>query len=432
MATGGRKRIIVMRKSTIIRNWLFGMALFAMPAMAQDVPNGDFSSWEDRSLPEAVGDGSYSRPTGGWDCLNSLAPGSCTKTEGRTAGSSAALLTTKKFMVNMGSGPTVLYTSIMMLGDFLTAFSSGQPSFGIPFTGQPKTFSFWYKYLPVTGDKGRVYIKLWKGDEHEPTSKWRQSATFTQTVNEWTKVEIDLTKGDENGLMLNFTPENMYIEATSSLSYMSQHTSDDVSGVTEEGSQLYITDMAFQYVITPAITSVSINNTMNNESSDDNVDDKSGSIKVNDLLTAFVMNKWSATTKGDVSELWMDYAIYTDNTVPVSSDWKRLNASKIEDDTWAYTGSSINVLEGLQSNTVYCLEICFKTNYNETFGANACFPTDGQNIVLKFMTGDLSSAVNAILASPQSAGPRYNLNGQQVNQDYKGVVLENDRKILVK
>lgn len=218
-------------------------ALLYMQSMAQDIPNGDFSSWENRSMPSDFGGGTYARPTDGWDCLNSLAPGSCDKVEGRTDGSTAALLTTKSFSVPV-EGMGNFCTSILMLGDYLTAFTEGEPSFGISFNGKPSKFSFWYKYIPVSGDKGRVHISFWQGDRHNSNARWRKSVTFTETVNEWTKVEVDLTEYDDDNTLLNFTPENMCIEITSSITSLSEHTkSEDLSNVTEEGSQLYITEM---------------------------------------------------------------------------------------------------------------------------------------------------------------------------------------------
>ncbi len=238
------------KRITIMRTTIFTLlvVLLSMQARAQDIPNGNFASWENRSIPTEFGGGTYARPTGGWDCLNSLAPGSCEKVEGRTAGSTAALLTTKKFTVNMGDGDETMYTSILMLGDFLTAFTEGEPTNGIPFKGQPTKFTFWYKYNPVSGDKGRVYINLWQGDRHNSTAKWRTTATFTEAVREWRKVEIDLTQSDDHGNLLNFTPTSLYIEATSSLTGMSNYTQDnDFSNVTQEGSQLFITDLAFDY-----------------------------------------------------------------------------------------------------------------------------------------------------------------------------------------
>ena len=232
------------------------IALLSMQTMAQDIPNGNFASWEDRSIPAAFGGGSYARPTGGWDCLNSLAPGSCEKVEGRTKGSTAALLTTKKISVPVGDMGD-FYSSILMLGDFLTAFTEGSPNFGIPFSDQPCEFSFWYKYIPVSGDKGRVHISFWQGDRKEPKARWRKGITFTKTVNEWTQVVVDLTEYDEDNNKLNFTPTNMCIEITSSLSGMSDHThSEDLSNVTQEGSQLYITELKFEYASTEAVYTV--------------------------------------------------------------------------------------------------------------------------------------------------------------------------------
>lgn len=235
------------------------IALLSIQVMAQDIPNGDFVTWEHRSIPAAFGGGTYARPTDGWDCLNSLAPGSCEKVEGRTTGSTAALLTTKKISVpvsDMGD----FYTSVLMLGDYLTAFTEGEPNFGIPFTDQPRKFSFWYKYIPVTGDKGRVHISFWSGDRKDPKARWRKGITFTETVNEWTEVVVDLTEYDEDKNKLDFTPTSMCIEITSSLSSMSDHIySEDLSNVKQEGSQLYITDLAFEYAEEDEPTSITEN-----------------------------------------------------------------------------------------------------------------------------------------------------------------------------
>lgn len=225
---------------------LLSMAATAMTGMAQEVPNGSFAGWENRDIPAALGGGAYSRPTGGWDCLNSLAPGSCTQVEGRTAGSTAALLTSKEITVPMDGGKKTFYTSCMMLGDFLTAFTEGEPSWGIPFTSTPKKFVFWYKYLPVSGDKGRIYLRLWQGDFHNSVARWRKKVTLTEAVSDWTKVEVDLTAADENGEMLNFMPTMLLVEVTSTISGISNDTKDDeMSTVTREGSQLYITEMQF-------------------------------------------------------------------------------------------------------------------------------------------------------------------------------------------
>lgn len=218
-------------------------ALLSMQAMAQNLPNGNFSSWENRSLPSSFGGGTYARPTGGWDCLNSLAPGSCTQVEGRTTGSSAALLTTKKFTVPM-EGMGDFNTSVLMLGDFLAAFSTGEPEFGIAFAGQPKKFSFWYKYLPVTGDVGRVHISLWQGDRKNPTARWRKGVMMTESVREWTQVVVDLSAQDADGNWLDFVPDHLCIECTSTLSGMSDNTQDgELSMVSQEGSMLYVTEL---------------------------------------------------------------------------------------------------------------------------------------------------------------------------------------------
>lgn len=410
------------------------IALLSIQVMAQDIPNGDFVTWEHHSIPAAFGGGTYARPTDGWDCLNSLAPGSCEKVEGRTTGSTAALLTTKKISVpvsDMGD----FYTSVLMLGDFLTAFTEGEPNYGIPFTDQPRKFSFWYKYIPVTGDKGRVHISFWSGDRKDPKARWRKGITFTETVNEWTQVVVDLTEYDEDKNKLDFTPTSMCIEITSSLSSMSDHThSEDLSNVKQEGSQLYITDLAFEYHVAPAITAVSVTSMVNGEVVVENLPNTSTKVQETTPITALQVQYWQASTEGDVTSLQMDYCLTLDGTTPTSDDWKTLQATKQSDGLWVYDGPSLNLLSGLESNTAYRLEYLFYTNYDETAQSHAYYPTSHQGFVLKFTTGEIPTSIESLQAveSQSTSGVHYNLQGQEVGSDYKGIVIVNGRKIVNK
>ncbi len=57
---------------------------------------------------------------------------------------------------------------------------------------------------------------------------------------------------------------------------------------------------------------------------------------------------------------------------------------------------------------------------------------EGSQLYITDLAFDYTSGIALPTTSPQAAGVRYNLNGQQVNQGYKGIVVEKGRKMLTK
>lgn len=230
------------------------LSLISIQAMAQQVPNGDFSSWETRSLPAEMGSLSYTSPSGYWDALNILVPGCVTKAEGRTSGSSAALLESKTIDMSVAGMPGVIFnTSLLITDRFLSKMSGQENEQGIPAKSIPaKYLTFWYKYEPVGNDVAQVFIQFNEDLVVVPdvtrTIKFRKQ--ISSKTSDWTFGYIDLTV-DENGQpssSRDWDIEAYFIDITSSASGLSSST--DGMGASEPGSQLWITELEFSNVVT--------------------------------------------------------------------------------------------------------------------------------------------------------------------------------------
>ena len=225
------------------------IALLSMQAMAQDVPNGNFASWEDRSLPAGVGGGSYTSPSGYWDTFNILAPGCVTKAEGRTAGSTAALLESMAADMSVAGFPgVVVTTSILATTSYLSLMSGEDFGQGVPCNGIPAHYlTFWYKYQPVGKDTAQVFIQfnedLVVRQGVTRTVKFRQQ--ITEAATDWTFGYIDLSEPENNQDVSNrgWDVQAYCIDITSSASSMSSST--EGNGASAPGSKLWITELQF-------------------------------------------------------------------------------------------------------------------------------------------------------------------------------------------
>ncbi|MCR5819424.1 MAG: hypothetical protein K6F94_00530 [Bacteroidaceae bacterium] len=225
------------------------LVLFSLQSMAQDVPNGNFANWEERNLPAEMGGGSYASPSGYWDSFNILAPGCVTKTEGRTAGSTAALLESKTVDMSVaGMNGEIYTTSLLATCNFLGKMGGGAVEEGIPCSSVPARYlTFWYKYQPVTKDTAQVFIQFNEDlavvQDVTRTVKFRQK--ISQAASDWTFGYIDLSV-DEDGISpnnLNWNIKAYFIDITSSISGLSSST--EGRGASVPGSKLWITDLQF-------------------------------------------------------------------------------------------------------------------------------------------------------------------------------------------
>ena len=145
----------------------------------------------------------------------------------------------------------------------------------------------------------------------------------------------------------------------------------------------------------PTITGVTISYSINNNGSRANLPNQGGELMNETGVTELKILGFNATVTGNVTELFMDYAVFPENQSGAQHNWKQAYASLQEDGTWAFSGSTIDLLQGLQSNTAYKVEYCFNTNPTDK-GGRAHYPTSGELISMKFTTGELPETPSVI------------------------------------
>ena len=182
----------------------------------------------------------------------------------------------------------------------------------------------------------------------------------------------------------------------------------------------------------PQILSVSLSLTANEENRNFALPDKSGDNKENTQIVKYVLNGFEATTSGSVTELIMDYCVYSSEQSGQQHEWKQLNASNKGEGKWKYEGTAVNCLDGLQSNTTYCVEFSFKTNNDEQYGRSH-FPSDGHNVRIAFTTGDLTTGIRSVETDVDTIDTKiYDLSGRRLMQPENGVFIVGGKKIIVK
>jgi hypothetical protein len=196
-------------------------------------------------------------------------------------------------------------------------------------------------------------------------------------------------------------------------------------------SHFTVDDSEVVDINTPRILSVNLDLTVNGESRIFDLSDQGGKQTENTSITQYVLNGFKTTTSGDVSDLFLEYSVYPASQSGQQHEWKQLHATKKGENAWAYTGSAVNVLEGLQNNTEYRLEFSFNTDYNDTYG-RAHYPTDGQTVRIAFTTGDIPVGISNVKATANMDGKFYDLSGRHVVTPGKGIFIVNGKKILIK
>ena len=247
-------------KSLLYHGTLISLSMIAATAMAQDVPNGDFSNWDTRSIPTEYGGGSYSSPSGYWDCTNILNPACAKKVEGRTSGSSAIELTSQELDLTP-FGMSTYTTSMVSMNDYLKEATGEKYERGVPCTRVPARYlTFWYKYQPQGDDKARVYINFAESRIIIPnvTISRHNYTDITEATSDWTFGYVDLS-GIASDETLNECGIAQYAITISSSPQLSDGNNDaglEYSTGGNVGSKLTITDLKFSYSSTPTETEI--------------------------------------------------------------------------------------------------------------------------------------------------------------------------------
>ena len=240
-------------KSLLYHGTLISLSMIAATAMAQDVPNGDFSNWDTRSIPTEYGGGSYSSPSGYWDCTNILNPACAKKVEGRTSGSSAIELTSQTLdLTQYGMG--TMTTSMVSMDNYVKEVIEHEGyERGVSITKVPaKYLTFWYKYQPQGNDNAKVRIEFTEDKVVvlNVTRALHCQTYITEAASDWTFGYVDLTYGSNENTPSAYLPDIDWFK-----SYSINISSSKSSGG-NVGSKLTITDLKFSYSSTPTETEI--------------------------------------------------------------------------------------------------------------------------------------------------------------------------------
>ena len=154
-------------------------------------------------------------------------------------------------------------------------------------------------------------------------------------------------------------------------------------------------------------------------------DVKGGSLisKVNQEL---MLNSFTVNTSEDVDIIRLNYIIYPNE--PGGSDgkeFKTVDAQKLFANVWS-DNCNINLLAGLESYKSYRF-YCYLSYLKDKVWHNS-----NVELQIDIVTGSLPDGINDVQVKAVKMVPRYNLSGQRVGKDQKGIVIEDGKKILIK
>ncbi len=163
-------------------------------------------------------------------------------------------------------------------------------------------------------------------------------------------------------------------------------------------------------------------------------------MKAQKLKPSFTCTDWKdntlKSTTLQISAKFQNIGVndYSDNVifelVPVDADRKEAGKKQYvrKPLTLAVdaTSSSMNVeFAGLTNGQQYKLSICYYTNEQKGKYFYSVATTD-------YFTVDSSTGINAVRPSSQITRPAYNLRGQRVSDNYRGLVIQNGKKYMKK
>ena len=183
---------------------------------------------------------------------------------------------------------------------------------------------------------------------------------------------------------------------------------------------------------TPAFTGASINLTTGDTAEDITLTDNMTEAVSYKNVEKFIINSASATTVSSVSNATLHYLIYTDGTW----DGQERSFALTKDGSGNWTATinqdfvqAFNWTPGIN----YTIEFWFE-GYDETNNQTIKWDNSGYNYVVDITVKDTSTGINGINAdeAEEDGTAIYNIAGQEVGKGYKGLVIKNGKKQIVK
>ena len=184
---------------------------------------------------------------------------------------------------------------------------------------------------------------------------------------------------------------------------------------------------------TPAFTGASINLTTGDTAEDITLTDNMTEAVSYKNVEKFIINSASATTVSRVSNATLHYLIYTDD----AWDGQERSFALTNDGSGNWTATinqdfvqAFNWTPG----TDYTIEFWFE-GYDETNDETIKWDNSGNNYWVTITVKDTSTGINGIStdeAEEDGTAKIYNIAGQEVGNGYKGIVIKNGKKTVVK
>ena len=186
----------------------------------------------------------------------------------------------------------------------------------------------------------------------------------------------------------------------------------------------------FTYKV-PAFTGASINLTTGDTAEDITLTDNMTEAVSYENVEKFIINSASATTVGSVSNATLNYLIYTDGTL----DGQERSLALTNDGSGNWTATinqdfvqAFNWTPG----TDYTIEFWFE-GYDTTNDKTIKWDNSGYNYIVDITVKETSTGINGISTDEADENEEiYNIAGQKVGKNYKGLVIKNGKKQIVK
>lgn len=180
----------------------------------------------------------------------------------------------------------------------------------------------------------------------------------------------------------------------------------------------------------PAFTGASINLTTGDTAEDITLTDNMTEAVSYENVEKFIINSASATTVGSVSNATLYYYVYVDDTW--DNQVRRLALTSDGSGNWTATMNQDFVQAfGWASGHTYTISFYFLGDDGN--GGRVAWDNSGYNYEVNITVKDTSTGINGISTDEADENEEiYNIAGQKVGKNYKGLVIKNGKKQIVK
>lgn len=181
----------------------------------------------------------------------------------------------------------------------------------------------------------------------------------------------------------------------------------------------------------PAFTGASINLTTGDTAEDITLTDNMTEAVSYENVEKFIINSASATTVGSVSNATLNYLIYTDGTWDGQERSFALTNDGSGNWTTTINQDFVQAFNWTAGHT-YTIQFYFSGGIVDSESV-IYWNNSGYNYIVDITVKETSTGINGISTDEADENEAiYNIAGQKVGKGYKGIVIKNGKKIVVK